>query len=203
VIDPLSHNRALGGTTMGLTALSPILPDTNERSPRAELAAVLAAMPNGAESPLARVSATHSARWVIVQRLPYFGLPASPDSLKSAYLLFTSNFDGTFDDYLASLVAAMPDTIQAIWRHCVGFPGAVALDTFRDYIVRCQVPTTFLFGAYPSTSCPDVLRALAAQKALREFVLANQGKAAADVQRAFRQFRADLASAPTPAPGTL
>ena len=128
MIDPLSHDLCLGGTTRGLTALSPILPDTEDRSPRAELSAVLAALPAGEGSPLTRVTATHTARWVIVSRLPYFGVPASPDALRSAYLLFTSNFDGTLDDYLDALVAAMPETIERIYRHCVGFPGATPAD---------------------------------------------------------------------------
>lgn len=195
-------NRCLGGVTYGLTTLAPIRPDVGHVSPRADLARVLAAMPTGADSPLARVAATHLARWVIIATLPFEGPPARPDTLKSAYLLFTANLDGDLDSYAHQLAESIPDTVNEVWGHCIAFPGVADRTAFRDYLRRCQIPTTFVFGAYPSTPLPGVLRAVATQQALARFVAENGGASGADLQRRFVAFRQRLQAMPTPPPGT-
>ena len=195
-------NRCLGGTTYGITLLCPILPDSGEVSPRAELARVLAEMPTGADSPLARVGVTHLARWVIVGNLPFEGPPGLPDPLQSAYLLFTANIDGDLDTYVDQMGTLIPETVETVWRYCVAFPGVSSQSDLRAYMRRCQIPTTFLFGAYPSASVQTVLRALVTQQALARFVADHASLRGAELQQAFSQFRRQLSSMPVPSPGT-
>ena len=195
-------NRCLGGTSYGITLLCPILADSGQFSPRAELARVLAEMPTGADSPLARIASTHLARWVIVANLPYEGPPGLPDPLRSAYLLFTANVDGDLDSYVDQMATLIPETLEAVWRYCVAFPGVGDSAALTAYMHRCQIPTTFLFGAYPSASVQTVLRALVTQQALARFVADHTSLRGAELQRAFSEFRRQLSSRPVPSPGT-
>jgi hypothetical protein len=196
-------NRCIGGTTYGITMLSPIRADAASESPRADLAKVLAAMPTGADSPLARVGSTHLARWVIVSTLPFEGPPARPDTLTSPYLLFTANVDGDFERYIDQLADTVPDTVDQVWGHCVAYPGVSDRPAFRAWMRRCQIESTCYFGAYPSATVPTVLRALATQQALARFVADHADVRGAELQQAFARFVRERRAAPPPAPGTV
>ena len=124
----------------------------------------LASLPTGTASPLARLGTTHLARCVVISWLPFEGVPARADSLNSAYLLFCSNFDGELDDYLDALATIVPETVTSVWQHCVDFPGVASRTAFHAYMKGCQIETTFLFGAYPSTSVATVQNALKIKK---------------------------------------
>jgi hypothetical protein len=70
---------------------------------------------------------------------------------------------------------------------------------------RCQVETSFFFGAYTKYTLDDVLRALDAQRRVGDFIARQQDANAspAALQSAFRNLVAQLANSPTPRPGTL
>jgi hypothetical protein len=191
----------------GLTVLSPIAPGMTTDGVPHDLAIrrELLALNTRAESPFANVPTTHLARWVVIGSLPYEGIPAIVDSLASKYLLFTSNFDGALDDYLEVMRTQMPDAVTQIWSHCLAFPGVGNRVAFADYMKKCQVETSFFFGAYTKYTLDDVLRALDAQRRMAAFIADQQEQATApaDLQRAFGELVASLASAPTPRPGTI
>ncbi|MEO7083862.1 MAG: hypothetical protein ABI442_20990 [Gemmatimonadaceae bacterium] len=191
----------------GLTMLSPIAPGITADGVPHDLAIrrELIALDTRGESPFADVPTTHLARWVVIGSLPYEGIPAVIDSLASKYLLFTSNFDGALDDYLELMRTRMPDAVTRIWSHCLAFPGVGDRVAFAGYMKKCQVETSFFFGAYTKYTLNEVLRALDAQRRMSAFIAdqQDQGSAPADLQRAFGELVATLASAPTPRPGTI
>ena len=53
----------------------------------------------------------------------FVGHPASEDHLKSRYLVFETNFDGDLDTYLRRMATETGEFVNAVWQHCVGFPG--------------------------------------------------------------------------------
>jgi hypothetical protein len=191
----------------GLTILSPIAGGvddsglTHDQAIRRELRAIEAQ----AESPFADTATTHLARCVVIDTLPYEGIPARLDQLRHKYLLFTSNFDGELDPYLELLRTRMPDALDRVWRHCIAFPGTRDAKAFAAYMKRCQVETSFFFGAYTKHTLDDVLRALDAQRRVGQFIEAQQSARAtpAALQQSFRALVSDLRTAPTPRPGTL
>jgi deferrochelatase/peroxidase EfeB len=85
----------------------------------------------------------HVARWM---RLPGTSL-----------LMFWSNFDGTWESYVADFIADAPTGVTAIWSNCVGFPkteglfdkGAKDRDQLVNWARRQQKPTLFWYSAYP------------------------------------------------------
>ncbi len=201
------------GQAYGLTVLSPILNDSDEHGIARDVAlrAVLRSFNDAPESPFARVPTTHLARWTVIDDAPFESIPAKVDHFRSKYLLFTSNFDGGADAddvalqrYVTSLSTNIPDVLAAVYGNCAGAPDVRDAAKFLAYIVRCQVKTTFLFGAYADANVDQVLRALVAQRRVGDFIADQQDARppAALLQQRFIDLAASLASAHTPRPGT-
>lgn len=194
----------ISGQAYGLTILSPIIDDV-DRTPShaAAIREVLSSFDSGGNSPLAKVTTTHLARFAVMDDVFFQGAPAHEDHLKSKYLLFTSNFDGSLDDYLDLLAATIPDEIDAIWSHCVGFPGAARGERFRDYMKKCQIDNGIFFGDYGESTVDEVMIALHTQRRFVDFMIANQGVSPSDLQNAFRGFMSGLTTDEIPRPGTV
>jgi deferrochelatase/peroxidase EfeB len=92
----------------------------------------------------------HFARWM---RLP-----------GTDQLLFWSNYDGTWESYVADFIADAPTGVTAIWSNCVGFPrtrvlfggGAADRDRLVMWARRQQHPTRFWYSAYPGLTAARV-----------------------------------------------
>src|SRR5579884_3477743 len=65
--------------------------------------------------PLRQLSFIHYARWNILTRIPYNGPPQKPERLNYTYLLFTSNFNGTWDQYIDAFSYTVPRQMSWIW----------------------------------------------------------------------------------------
>lgn len=125
----------------------------------------------------------HFARWM---RLPGTG-----------QLLFWSNFDGTWESYVADFIADAPTGVTAIWSNCVGFPKSRSLfgkgASDRDRLVRWarrqQHPTLFWYSAYPSVTAQRV----------RINAAIRQGLASAESDADAADWLALFGSAPRPA----
>jgi len=191
------------GILYGLTLLSPILNDERATpSHDLQIRAYLATLPTDETSPFARAPGTHLARLVVMDDVIYVGMPACEEHLKSKYLIFESNCDGPLDTYLTNLARTVPEHLDALWNHCVGYPGASNLAAFLTYMKSCRLDTTFFFAAVNDRTLPQSLRALQTQHAVTRFVTDHQGKDPATLQQAFLNFSANLAKEPTPFAGT-
>jgi hypothetical protein len=177
---PSGNNRS--GQAYALTVLTPILPGQ-----KAPLDEYLRSIPPADSSPFIRAGGTHFARFVILDHLVFEGPPQKRDELKSDYLLFESNFDGDLDPYLEKLRVSCGSESDAIWGKCVGYPGIADAVRFRAYFHHNQIDTNYFSAAYPNASVGDVLEALALQRRIVDFGIANQDAGAAELQRAFRE----------------
>ncbi|HUD13661.1 MAG TPA: hypothetical protein VMQ56_08405 [Terracidiphilus sp.] len=191
------------GTVYGLTILSPIMNDENA-SPSHDLQIrnYLATLPTGEESPFALAPGTHLARLVVMDDVIFVGAPAIEEHLQSKYLVFESNCDGDLDGYLTGLAAAAPQHLDAVWNHCVGYPGAANPKAFVDYMKGCQIETTFFFAAVNDKSVTETLCALQTQRAVADFIAGHQGIEPARLQAEFAEFVTRLESEPLPKPGS-
>lgn len=100
----------------------------------------------GLPSPIERIESIHYARWVILDG--------------GTRLLFTSNFDGDLDSYLAEFAERDEGPLNAIFRYCVGWPGARPVDRFIQYVREHMVPAEYYYAAYPQYTVKEVKRAL-------------------------------------------
>jgi hypothetical protein len=131
----------------------------------------------------------------------YVGAPACEEHLKSRYLVFETNFDGDLETYLTRMATEMADFVDAVWKHCVGYPGVSNIAAFIAYMKKCQVETTFFFADVNNRTVQKSLEALRTQSALARFIAKHQGQPAAEVQREFGALLHAIAHAPAPIPG--
>jgi hypothetical protein len=189
------------GHVYGLTILAPIVEDDHlEISHAIELRDYLATLPKDETSPFAQVPGTHLARLVVMDDVVYVGAPACEEHLKNRYLVFEANFDGDLDPYLQQLALKVPDFVQSVWQHCVGYPGTKDVNAFVEYMKKCRIETTFFFADVNDRTLGQTLKALQVQTALAHFIERHQGLAAAELQQAFGDFLRKIAAAPIPLP---
>jgi hypothetical protein len=162
-------SRNVSGQAYALTVLTPILDGH-----AAELTAHLEALPEGPESPLARVPGTHLGRWVVIDDVKFQGHgQRHRDRLGASRLLFTSNFDGDLDAYLEHLQTGLGEDADAVWSHCRGYPGRGR--GFAPWIKAHQLEAALFFAAYGSRTLEQVHADVAVRTQLIEFALAAQG----------------------------
>jgi hypothetical protein len=165
-------------------ALTAILPGRSEA-----LREEIEALPLGTESPFARVEQVHFARWVIIPQLVEVGppAPARHDKLRNEYLLFSADVDGPLDAFLDALRLQIPEVLDAVYDHCVGYPGSADAAAFRRYLRHNRIETTLPFAAYPDSTVAEVREALELRRRLIEFAVRSQQLDPASLQREFRQ----------------
>jgi hypothetical protein len=168
------------GQAFALMTASPVLAG---RVPA--LRTYLSRLPTGEKSPLARMGTTHFARWLVIDDLVYQGPPQVRDHLKSSYLIFVTNFDGPLGSYLDAIARLMPVEADAIWGHCVDYPGVADPTAFAGFVHRNQIDTTFFFSAYPDASVAQVRDSLRACKRFTDFAVSAQGMDPAALRREF------------------
>lgn len=157
------------------------------------------------QSPMAKVPNTYLCRFYVLDDVMYQSTPAQYDTLKSSYLVFTSNFHGKLEPYLQGLWNSATESVRKIWEYCVGFENVRGAHGFIEYIKKCQVKTTFFFNGSTDDSLADQLKSLYLKQEFSKFAFENQGKSPAETQQAFQQFvqrvRPADSSGPTWRPG--
>lgn len=108
------------------------------------------------------------ARWVIVprDRFPFVGKGQLKENLRYDYLLFFSNFNGTWNQYIDAFSAVLSKGLNLIWRWSEKFPGSVPVTLFKEYIARVQFDTDYYYTSYPHATANDVKSAHIVQSAL-------------------------------------
>jgi len=101
---------------------------------------------------LAGIPSIHYARWLTID--------------KGRRLLFLSNFDGSWENYIGDFIDKAATGLTAIWSNAYGFPrtrwltlgGARDEQRFKAYVRASQVPTQFWYSAYPKLTVVDIRR---------------------------------------------
>lgn len=107
---------------------------------------------------LLTLSMIHYARWVILRDEDFPRLsPEQPkEKLKYGYMLFFSNFNGSWEQYVDSFSAAIPSGLNLLWKKNVGWPEAVPEQPFHRYVEFNQIWTDYYYSAYPMAASNDV-----------------------------------------------
>lgn len=120
---------------------------------------------------LMTLSLIHYARWVIIERdqFPVLSPDQPKEKLKYNYMLFFSNFNGSWAQYVDSFTFAIPSGLDMFWKWNVRYPKSVPLTPFHDYIHFNQIQTDHYYNAYPMASANDVKSAKKLHLALMDF----------------------------------
>ena len=127
---------------------------------------------------LINLSFIEFARWVIVPRtcFPFLANGQRKEYLEYDYLLFFSNFNGTWNQYIDAFSSVLSRGLNLIWRWSEKFPGSVPITPFKEYIAQVQFDTDYYYTAYPYATANDLKAAHIVQASLDQ--LAQQANTA-------------------------
>jgi hypothetical protein len=113
---------------------------------------------------LRRLGFIHFARWVLFDDLP---AAAGRQPLGHTYMLFESNFNGGFDEYIDAFSYVLTEDMTQIFGSVHNFPGVVPATAFKDFIRRHDYEADHFFSAYPRATANDVASALELAREMR------------------------------------
>ena len=139
---------------------------------------------------LVGLSFIHFARWVVIKRhkFPHVDSRQPKEDLRYDYLLFFSNFNGTWNQYIDAFSAVLSQGLNAIWHWSEKFPGSVPVTPFKQYISRCQFDTDYYYTAYPSATTNDVKAAHRVQAALNDLARESADASPDEFARSYLKF---------------
>jgi hypothetical protein len=185
-----------------LTAISPI--EHRGDDPEGRLSGIREVLrtTTQAMSPFRQCPGAHMVRLQVIDSLrPAMGDMDSPP-LKSSYLLFVAELDGSVDDFLDALYGADPAFVRNIWGRCGGYPPYEGAVFYRRYIKRCMIEDPMPFAAFDA-DVDAILQALARKEALADWLTQTLEHDDAALQKSWQAQREALVNA-RPAPrGTL
>jgi hypothetical protein len=146
------------------------------------------------------LSFIHFARWVIIGRnqFPHLAPEQPREDLHYDYMIFFSNFNGTWNQYIDAFSSVLSNGLNKLWQWSEKFPGSVPVTPFKDYIRLVQFDTDYYYDCYPKATTNDVKAALRVQDALNDLRKTSQSLSPAEFEKAYLEFlvrvQADLGS---------
>jgi hypothetical protein len=139
---------------------------------------------------LINLSFIEFARWVVIPRgsFPYLEHGQSKEELKYDYLLFFSNFNGTWNQYIDAFSAVLANGLNLIWRWSEKFPGSVPVTLFKEYIARVQFDTDYYYTAYPHATANDLKSAHIVQAGFNSLSQSALSSSAEEFAEAYLDF---------------
>jgi len=137
---------------------------------------------------LQQLSFIHYARWAILERRWPGGDRRRGERLRYRYLLFESNFNGTWDEYIDAFSEVVPTRMKLIWGSSYGFPGPLPVEPFKAYIRKNEFPIEHYYSAYPQATTTEVVSALEVARAHAALSARAEGLGAEELKRAYEDF---------------
>ena len=158
----------INGKAYAMNAITPMKP---WKTPILKLFFFVLGIVKPLQKDLKDLSFIHFARWVVIRRnaFPHLSREQPQEDLKYDYLLFFSNFNGTWNQYIDAFSAVLYKGLDAIWRWSEKYPGSRPVTDFKRYITLVQFDTDYYYNAYPHAATNDVKAALRVNQALATF----------------------------------
>jgi hypothetical protein len=182
----------INGKAYAMNAVTPMKP---WKTPILKLIFFLLGLIKPLQKNLKELSFIHFARWVVIRRDAFPNLaPAQPrEQLQYDYLLFFSNFNGTWNQYIDAFSSVLYQGLDAIWRWSEKYPGSRPVTDFKRYISLVQFDTDYYYNVYPHAATNDVKAALRVDQALTAFAQRSQSLSPQEFETAWLEFRAAVA----------
>lgn len=116
---------------------------------------------------LVKLSFIQFAHWSVFDRIP----PGDPNGrpLPHPYLLFQTNFNRGWREYIEAFSYVVPTGVRFNWRCAYGFPPPRPISRFLDYVDPRFTKAIHFYCAYPDASTRMVISALDARRAFNDF----------------------------------
>ena len=172
----------VAGKAYGMNAVTPMRPYKTWVQRTIFMAS--RALPSGLAG-LLGLSIIHFARWVIIKRNQWPDLGQGKQNLQNDYMLFCSNFNGTWDQYIDAFSDGIPNGLDLFWFTSTRYPHSIPITPFKEYIRANQIDTDYYYNATPGAAQRDIKSALRIRRAI--LALAGQHKTLTpeDFQKAY------------------
>jgi hypothetical protein len=131
------------------------------------------------------LSIIHFARWVLIKRDQWPDLGQGKQKLQNDYMLFCSNFNGTWDQYIDAFSDGIPSGLDFFWYSSTRYPHSIPITPFKNYIRANQVDTDYYYNATPGAAQRDIKAALRIRRAILELAKLHQTLEPAHFQKAY------------------
>ena len=102
-------------------------------------------------------------------------------------MLFCSNFNGTWDQYIDAFSDGVPSGLDLFWYSSIKYPHSIPITAFKNYIRANQIDTDYYYNATPGAAQRDIKPALRVRRALLKLAEAHGRMDAAAFAEAWRQ----------------
>ncbi len=186
-----SHPRDVCGRVTALTTLSAVTPRW-ARWLRLYFAVRRLAPRLGEllSRPLRELSFIHFGRWSLLP--PSAGTESGGERRESAYLLFESNFNGRWDEYIDAFAYVLGQRMRLVWGGAYGFPGPRPAEPFKRYIRAHEYPASHYYAAHAETTATVVLAALELQDRFERFAHHTRRMSDEEFGQRFRDFHTEV-----------
>jgi hypothetical protein len=127
----------------------------------------------------------HFARWVIIKRDQWPDLGQGKPSLQNDYMLFCSNFNGTWDQYIDAFADAIPGGLDLLWYSSTRYPHSIPISPFKSYIRANQIDTDYYYNSVPGAAQRDLKAALRIRRAILDLATKHASLSPADFRKAY------------------
>ncbi|WP_192912532.1 hypothetical protein [Paracraurococcus ruber] len=136
----------------------------------------------------------HFARWVVIRRDQWPVLhkdqPKPAKLLQNDYMLFLSNFNGTWDQYIDAFADGIPTGLDLLWYTSTKYPHSIPIADFKNYISANQIQTRYYYNATPGAAQRDIKQALVMRDELVALARLQPTATPAEFGRAYRKLLA-------------
>jgi len=133
------------------------------------------------------LSFIHFARWTIIKRNQFPRLGAQDPQMRLAndYMLFCSNFNGTWDQYIDAFSDGIPLGLDFFWYSTTNYPHSIPISNFKNFIRENQIDTNYYYNSVPGVAQWDVKAGLRVRRAVLELAKKHTSASPAEFQKAY------------------
>jgi hypothetical protein len=137
----------------------------------------------------------HFARWVIIRRNQWPDpVGNGAQKLDNDYMLFLSNFNGTWDQYIDAFADGIPQGLDLFWYASIKYPHSIPISTFKSYITANQIQTNYYYNATPGAAQRDIKAALRVRREVLALAVEHGRSDPAAFAKAYREALTRLAN---------
>ena len=133
------------------------------------------------------LSLIHFARWVIIKRDQWPDLGQGKQDLQYDYMLFCSNFTGTWDQYIDAFSDGIPNGLDLFWYSALKYPKSIPVTSFKNYITFNQIMTDYYYNATPGSAQRDVKTSLRVRRAVQDLAAAHATQSPEEFAETYRK----------------
>ena len=132
------------------------------------------------------LSLIHFARWVIIKPEDWPDLGQGRQKIDNDYMLFCSNFNGTWDQYIDAFSDGIPNGLNLFWFSATKYPLSIPVTPFKNYITHNQINTDYYYIATPGAAQRDIKTSLKMYDALLELEQAHKVQSPEDFAKTYK-----------------